>query len=209
MTTDSLSELSVRAFLERLASGDPTPGGGSASALVGALGASLVSMVCNLTVGRERYADFEDDARSIQATAAELRDRLQRGIDEDTAAYGAVIAAYRLPRGTDQEKAERTDAIQAATVQAALVPLGLVEASAQVIVLAERALGRTNPNAASDLAVGALLGLAAMDGAAANVEVNLGSIRDEAQKASIAARLASARAGRREQAESIMRRTHG
>jgi formiminotetrahydrofolate cyclodeaminase len=209
MTTDSLSELSVRAFLERLASGDPTPGGGSASALVGALGASLVSMVCNLTVGRERYADFEDDARSIQATAAELRDRLQRGIDEDTAAYGAVIAAYRLPRGTDQEKAERTDAIQAATVQAALVPLGLVEASAQVIVLAERALGRTNPNAASDLAVGALLGLAAMDGAAANVEVNLGSIRDEAQKASIAARLASARAGRREQAESIMQRTHG
>jgi formiminotetrahydrofolate cyclodeaminase len=209
MTTDSLSELSVRAFLERLASGDPTPGGGSASALVGALGASLVSMVCNLTVGRERYADFEDDARSIQATAAELRDRLQRGIDEDTAAYGAVIAAYRLPRGTDQEKAERTDTIQAATVQAALVPLGLVEASAQVIVLAERALGRTNPNAASDLAVGALLGLAAMDGAAANVEVNLGSIRDEAQKASIAARLASARAGRREQAESIMRRTHG
>jgi formiminotetrahydrofolate cyclodeaminase len=209
MTTDSLSALSVQAFLDRLASGDPTPGGGSASALVGALGASLVSMVCNLTVGRERYADFEDDAQSIQAEAAELKDRLQRGIDEDTAAYGAVIAAYRLPRGTDQEKAERTDTIQAATIEAALVPLGLVEASAQVIVLAERALGKTNPNAASDLAVGALLGLAAMDGAAANVEVNLSSIKDEAQKASIAARLATARAGRREQAASIMQRTHG
>ena len=209
MTTDSLSALSVQAFLDRLASGDPTPGGGSASALVGALGASLVSMVCNLTVGRERYADFEDNAQSIRAEAAELKDRLQRGIDEDTAAYGAVIAAYRLPRGTDQEKAERTDTIQAATIEAALVPLGLVEASAQVIVLAERALGKTNPNAASDLAVGALLGLAAMDGAAANVEVNLSSIKDEAQKASIAARLATARAGRREQAASIMQRTHG
>jgi methenyltetrahydrofolate cyclohydrolase len=209
MATESLSALSVQGFLDRLASGDPTPGGGSASALVGALGASLISMVCNLTIGRERYADFEDDARAIQAEAAALKARLEQGIDEDTAAYGAVIAAYRLPRGTDQEKARRSDTIQAATIQAALVPLGLVEASAQVIVLAERALGRTNPNAASDLAVGALLGLAAIDGAAANVETNLGSIKDEAQKAAIASRLASARAGRREQAASIVQRTHG
>jgi formiminotetrahydrofolate cyclodeaminase len=206
---ESLSTLSVRAFLERLASGDPTPGGGSASALAGALGASLVSMVCNLTVGRERYADFEADARAIQAEAAILKDRLEQGIGEDAAAYSAVIEAYRLPRGTDQEKAERADTIEAATIQAALVPLGLVEAGAQVIALAERALGKTNPNAASDLAVAALLGAAALDGAAANVETNLGSITDDARKADIASRLASARAGRREQAASIVQRTHG
>jgi methenyltetrahydrofolate cyclohydrolase len=209
MATESLATLSVQEFLERLASGDPTPGGGSASALAGALGASLVSMVCNLTIGRERYAEFEADARAIQAEAAALKDQLEQGIDEDTAAYGAVIEAYRLPRGTDAERSARSVAIQEKTINAALVPLGLVETSAQVIALADRALGKTNPNAASDLAVAALLGLAAIDGAAANVEINLASIKDEGQKSSIVARLAKARAGRTEQAASIVSRTHG
>ena len=209
MADDRLAALSVEEFLRRLASGDPTPGGGAASALAGALGASLVSMVCNLTLGRERYADLEADARQIQAEADALRVRLQEGIDEDAAAYGKVIATYRLPRGTDEEKAARSDAIQAATHEAAEVPLGLVEASAQVIDLAERALGKTNPNAASDLAVAALLGVAGLDGAAANVEINLSSLKDEAVKGPLADRLAAARAGRREQAARIVERTHG
>ena len=209
MADDRLAALSVEEFLRRLSSGDPTPGGGAASALAGALGASLVSMVCNLTLGRERYADFEADARQIQSEADALRVRLQEGIDEDAAAYGRVIATYKLPRGTDGEKAARSDAIQVATVEAAEVPLGLVEASAQVIELAERALGKTNPNAASDLAVAALLGVAGLDGAAANVEINLSSLKDEAVKGQLADRLANARAGRREQAARIVERTHG
>jgi methenyltetrahydrofolate cyclohydrolase len=166
-------------------------------------------MVCHLTIGRERYAAHEADARQMQATADALRERLQRGIDEDAAAYDRVIAAYRLPRASDQEKTVRSEAIQNATIQAALVPLSLVEAAASVIDLAEQALGKTNPNAASDLAVAALLGLAAVDGAAANVDVNLSALTDRETIDRIAKRLATARAGRREQAARIVERTHG
>ena len=209
MADGRLAELSVDEYLRRLASGDPTPGGGSASALAGALGAALVSMVCNLTIGRERYVAFEEDARDIQAEADALRERLQRGIDEDAAAYDGVMAAYRLTRGSDHEKAARSIAIQEATHTAAVVPLALAEASGSVIDLAERALGRTNPNAASDLAVAALLGVAALDGAAANVEVNLASLKDEQARSVIAERLSSARNGRRDQAAGIVERVHG
>ena len=209
MVDGELAALSVNEYLRRLASGDPAPGGGSASALAGALGASLVSMVCNLTIGRDRYAEFDAEARRIQAQADALRERLQQGIDRDAEAYDGVMAAYRLPRATDEEKAARSAAIQAATHEAALVPLGLTEASAGVIDLAEQALGKTNPNAASDLAVAAMLGAAGMDGAAANVEVNLASLKDEAEKSRIAERLAKARNGRREQAARIVVQTHG
>jgi methenyltetrahydrofolate cyclohydrolase len=209
MADGGLADLSVDELLRRLASGDPTPGGGSASALAGALGAALVSMVCQLTIGRERYAAHEAHARQIQATADALRERLQRGIDEDAVAYDRVIAAYRLPRTSDEERTVRSEAIQNATIHAALVPLSLVEAAAGVIDLAEQALGKTNPNAASDLAVAALLGVAAVDGAAANVDVNLSALTDRETIDRIAKRLATARAGRREQAARIVERTHG
>jgi len=208
MAEGGLATLSVEEFLRRLASGDPTPGGGSASALAAALGASLVSMVCNLTIGRPRYAEHEADAKRIQALAELLGQRVRGYIDQDAGAYGAVIAAYQLPRATDEEKAARSDAIQETTLTAALVPLSVVEASGNVIDLAGEALGKTNPNAASDLAVAALLGAAALDGAAANVEINLASLKDEEQKSRIAARLAKARNGRREQAMEIAARAH-
>ena len=209
MANGGLAAMRVDEFLQRLASGEPTPGGGSASALAGALGAALVGMVCNLTLGRERYAAFESEARALLDASDRLRARLQRGIDEDAAAYDAVMAAYRLPRATDQDKETRSAAIQAATVEAALVPLALAEASAQVIDLAERALGNTNPNAASDLAVAALLGAAALDGAAANVEINIASLKDEATTSTIAAQLAAARADRRKQVARVVAQTHG
>ena len=209
MAEGKLAALRVDEFLERLASGDPTPGGGAASALAGALGAALVSMVCNLTVGRERYAAFDAEARAIQQEAHAAMTRLQQGIDEDAVAYGAVIAAYGLPRATDAEKAARSATIQDATLEAARVPLGLVEAAANVIDLADRALGQTNPNAASDLAVAALLGVAAVDGAAANVEVNLGALKDTTQRDTLAVRLDAARSGRRELAAQIVARVHG
>jgi formiminotetrahydrofolate cyclodeaminase len=208
MADGGLTALSVDVFLRRLASGDPTPGGGSASSLGGALGAALVSMVCNLTIGRERYAASEPEARQIQAEAAALLDRLRAGIDRDAAAYDAVIAAYRLPRESDDEKARRAEAIQAATQRAALVPLELAEASVAVVDLAERAIGKTNPNAASDLAVAALFAVAALDGAAANVEINLAALKDERVRAELAERLEAARRGRREQAERVVARTH-
>jgi formiminotetrahydrofolate cyclodeaminase len=138
-----------------------------------------------------------------------LRERIEQDIDRDAAAYGEVIAAYKLPRATDDEKSARSAAIQDATHVAALVPLSVVEASGSVIELAEQALGRTNPNAASDLAVAALLAAAAMDGAAANVEINLASLNDGEARSRIAQQLANARAGRREQAARIVEKTHG
>jgi formiminotetrahydrofolate cyclodeaminase len=209
MASDGLSSLTVDQFLDRLASGDPTPGGGSASALAGALGASLVSMVCNLTVGRERYAAHDAEVQEVLAASGELLETLRQGIDQDAAAYDEVMAAYKLPRATDDEKSVRQAAIQSATYAASLVPLGLAEASAQVIEQAERAVGKTNVNAASDLAVAALLGMAALNGAAANVEINLASLKDEAAKSEIAERLASARNGKAEQAKRVISAAHG
>jgi formiminotetrahydrofolate cyclodeaminase len=203
-----LGSLSVSAFLGHLASGEPTPGGGSASALGGALAASLVSMVCNLTLGRERYAEHAAVVETIRAEAVELRARLERGIDEDAAVYDGVMATYRLPRGTDAEKAARTAAIQEAAYQAALVPLALAEASARVIELAEQALGKTNQNAASDLAVAAMLASAAMDGAAANVDVNLSTLKDEQRRTALTARLRAACDGRHAQAARVITAAH-
>ena len=205
MAADGLTTLTVDQFLDRLASGDPTPGGGSASALAGALGAALVSMVCNLTVGREKYAAHESEVREVLAASGQLVTTLRNGIDQDAAAYDQVMAAFKLPRNTDEEKAARQAAIQKATHAASLVPLALAEASAQVIEQAERAVGRTNANAASDLAVAALLGVAALDGAAANVEINLSSLKDETVRNEIASRLAAARDGRRAQADRVVK----
>lgn len=208
MAAGPLADLTVNALLDRLAAGDPTPGGGAASALAGALGAALVSMVCNLTVGRERYAEHDAEVRAIRDEALGLLARLRDGVQEDADAYGGVMAALRLPRQSDAEKAARSEAVQAATLEAARVPLELAEASARVLDLAERAVGKTNPNAASDLAVAALLAGAALDGAAANVEVNLTSLTDDPTRAQLGARLATVRAGRQEQAGRIAGRLH-
>ncbi|MCC7368242.1 MAG: cyclodeaminase/cyclohydrolase family protein [Chloroflexi bacterium] len=207
MPGESLTTLTVDQFIDRLASGDPTPGGGSASALAGALGAALVSMVCNLTVGREKYAAHDAEVRDIREAAGHLASQLRDGIARDATAYDGVMAAYKLPRTTDEEKAARQRAIQSATHAAALVPLALAEACGQVVDQAERAVGKTNVNAASDLAVAALLGVAAMDGAAANVEINLGTLKDETQRQTLADRLAEIRAGRREQAARVVEAT--
>lgn len=204
MSGESLTALTVDQFIARLASGDPTPGGGSASALAGALGAALVSMVCNLSVGREKYAAHDAEIRDIREVSGHLADQLRTGIDRDAAVYDTVMAAYKLARATDEEKAARQSAIQEATYAAALVPLGLAEACAQVIDQAERAVGKTNLNAASDLAVAALLGVAGLDGAAANVEINLGTLKDDTRRQQLAGRLAEIRAGKREQAQRVV-----
>ena len=209
MAEGGLAALTVDEFLRQLASGEPTPGGGAAAALAGALGAALVSMVCNLTVGRERYAATEAEVRTIRDEATALLDRLQRGIDEDAAAFDDVMAAYKLPRATDDEKAARSAAIQEATYRAALTPLALAEASAAVVDLAERALGKTNTNVASDLAVAALLGVAGLDGCATNVEVNLATLKDEGRKSELGTRLAAAHAGRRAQADRVVEGARG
>jgi len=209
MADRALMDLTVAEFLDRLASGAPTPGGGAAAALAGALGAALVSMVCNLTVGRERYAATDADARDILAEAASLLATLRDGAQRDADAYGRLMAAFRLPRATDDEKAARSRAIQTATADATVVPLELAEASTRVIDLAERAVGKTNPNAASDLAVAALLAAAAVESAAENVEINLKSLQDNTLRSDATARLAAARRDLADRAQAIVERTHG
>jgi methenyltetrahydrofolate cyclohydrolase len=179
MANADLLSNGVARFLDRLASGDPTPGGGSAAALAGALAAGLVSMVCNLTLGREKYRASESDVHAIHERAEQLRGRLQSGIAADAAAYDGVMAAYRLPRGSDEERDRRADKIQSATMEATRVPLEIGTDAAAVLELARAAVPITNPNAASDLTVAGLLATAAARGAIANAEMNLATLRDD------------------------------
>ena len=179
MTQPDLTALRVRDLLDQLASGEPTPVGGAAAALAGALAASLIGMACNLTVGREKFADVEAEVREILRRADELRARLSQGVSADAAAYSGVIAARGLPRGDDPEKARRAEAIQVATREAARVPLEVAEDCAAVLGLCESAVRITNPHTISDVAVAALLAEAGLHGALMSVEINLASIKDE------------------------------
>ncbi|MEZ4769115.1 MAG: cyclodeaminase/cyclohydrolase family protein [Caldilineales bacterium] len=165
-------------FIDQLASGDPTPGGGSAAALSGAAGAALVAMVARLTVGRKRYADVEPQMQEIMLSAEALRARLTALVQEDAEAYNQVSAAYRLPKTTDEEQTARDAAIQTGMKAASLTPLETAQACAEVIALAEQGVAQGNVNARTDGGVGALLAFAGLQGAVWNVEVNLPSIDD-------------------------------
>src|SRR2546423_3982447 len=174
-----VGDLSVHEFAQQLAGGQPTPGGGSAAALVGALGAGLVSMVCNYTVGREKYADVDEEMQGVLARADELRAELERAVEEDVAAYGSYSDAQKLPRETDDEKAARDAALDAALRESTLVPLAVAERCAEVLELAVRAAELGNRFLISDAAVGAELAGAARASAELNVRLNLGGIEDE------------------------------
>ncbi len=191
MDQPELSRLPVDELLDRLASGDPTPGGGAAAALAGALAASLVCMACHLTLGRERFADVESQVREILGRAEALRARLTEGVTADAAAYAAVIAARGLPKADQAEQTRRREAIERATRKAASVPLGVGESCASLLDLCESAVRTTNPHTLSDVAVAALLAGAGVQGAVANVEVNLAAIRDDAWVDSARTRVAS------------------
>jgi formiminotetrahydrofolate cyclodeaminase len=179
MPGNLLVDLTLRQFTERLASGDPAPGGGSASALVGALAASLAAMVARLTIGREKYAEHQDEMQRILTQAERLRGQLLAMVDADTAAYLNVMDAYRLSKGDADLIAARKAAIQEALVHAADLPLASAEACVQALNLAALAVQHGNKNAASDGAVAALLAYAALQGAARNVRINLEQIEDK------------------------------
>lgn len=182
-------------LLERLGSSDPTPGGGAAAAVVGALGAALIEMTANLTLGKPRLAEVQQEAASIRQRAAELRHSLERLGDADANAFEHVGAAYRLPRDDDAEKTKRAEAIQAALRLAADVPLETARMAAQVVALAETAAPLLNPAVISDVLVGALLAQAALSSAALNVEINIASMTDPANAEHYASELAQARGG--------------
>ena len=192
MTTD----ISLVTFLDDLASERPTPGGGGAAAACGAIGAALVSMVANLTIGKKNYEAVSEDLAAVNAKAEALRAELTRAIEEDVAAFNSVMAAYGLARGTDEEKAKRTEAIQAALKDATQAPLRAVNACFEVIRLAAAAAEKGNLNVISDAGVAVLAANAGLRSAALNVFVNAKAIKDrdfaEKQIAEVNALLAQA-----------------
>ena len=175
-TTYAVEPLQI--YLDDAASGKPAPGGGSVSAFVGALGAALVAMVCNLTIGKEKYADVGPRMEELVAKADDARGRLQRLLQDDTVAYNGVIAAYRLPKDTEEQRAARAASVQAGLIMAADVPLDICRVAVEVCRLSKVAAEIGNPNAVTDAGIGAILGEAAAQGAALNVKINLGSIKD-------------------------------
>lgn len=174
-----IAEQPVTRFLHELASGNATPGGGSAAAIMGAMGAALVSMMCNLTIGKKNYAEVEGEMRSLLMAAEELRRQLVDMVAEDIAAFDGLMAAYGLPKDTDEHKAKRAVAIQRGLKAATEAPLSCARASAGVIALAMRAAQVGNVNVISDAGVGALAAQAALRSAALNVYINVPSIKDE------------------------------
>ena len=175
-----LKDLAITEFLEQTASAEPLPGGGCTAALTAALAASLTEMVANLTIGRKEFQAVEEDMHEIAQAAADLRTKLQNDIDNDAQAYQAVLAAFKLPKNTDDQKKERSKAIQQAFKTAATVPLGVARDALQIMDLAARAITDGNPNAVSDGAVAVLAARTAALAAAYNVKINLTDIKDKA-----------------------------
>lgn len=166
-------------YLDDAAAKLPAPGGGSVSALAGALGAAMSSMVANFTVGKEKYKEVEDEVSQILSESEGLRKRLTELMDADIEVYGKVSAAYRLPKRSEEEKGKRSQAIQEACKEALEVPLQAVRCCYEILKLNKRLVDIGNENLISDVGVAVILAEAALQGAAINVEINLSSIKDE------------------------------
>jgi formiminotetrahydrofolate cyclodeaminase len=168
----------IAKFLDDLASEQPTPGGGGAAAVMGAVGAALVSMVANLTIGKKNYEAFDGELKAVNTKAEALRAELVAAINEDVDAFNAVMGAYGLPREGDDQKAARAAAIQAALKQATDAPLRAVKACHEVIKLSAIVADKGNLNVISDAGVAVLAANAGLRSAALNVYINAKSIKD-------------------------------
>ena len=185
---NKLGDLSCNDFLTELASAAPAPGGGGGAAMAGAL-AALASMVANLTIGKEKFADREPEVKELLQQAEAERVRLLELADEDAAVFNSFMSCYKLPKATDEEKAARTAAIRAAAKQAATVPLNIARSSFTVLQLADKLVVAGNPGVITDGACSGLLARAALRCAEYNVRINLGLTKDEAWNAQVAAEL--------------------
>ena len=184
-----LTDLTSKDFLTALASSAPAPGGGGGAAMAGALAAALASMVCNLTIGKEKFAAQECEVKALLQEAEQVRQNLLALVEDDAAVFNSFMACYKLPKTTDAEKAARTAAIRKAAKQAAEVPLAIARASFKVLQLAHRLVIIGNPGVITDGACSALLARAALRCAEYNVRINLGLTKDEAYNEQVAAEL--------------------
>jgi len=194
----------VREFLDALASKEAVPGGGSGAALSGAQAAALVSMVCNLTIGKKGYEAVCEPMAALLEQSEAIRLELPDLLEADTQVYGKVMEAYRLPKKTPEEKQARDIAMQAALKAAAEVPLTIAERCARVVELALPAAEMGNQWAVSDAGVGALLAEAAMHAALLNVTINLASISDAAYVEATRARMSALTAGKTDTRDRVL-----
>lgn len=176
-----LVDMTVTSYIDLLNSDAPAPGGGSASALCGAQGAALVSMVAGLTIGKKKYPDDQELCMEVAKKASELKDALLAQVDKDTEAFNLVSAAFKLPKETDEEKVARSKAIADATLVATEVPFQTMQLCLKALHYSKCLVGHSNTNAASDLGVSALNLITCMKGAWLNVLINLGGVKDEAK----------------------------
>lgn len=174
-----LVRLSVEDFNRELGSNSPAPGGGSVAALSGALGAELISMVCNLSIGKKGYEAYQTELEAALPKAEALGKSLLGRVDLDTEAFNDVMAAFKMPKETEEAKKAKLEAIQRGYKQAIQSPLGIAQECLGALRVAESLLGKSNKNALSDLGVAALQAHAGLEGAIMNVKINIPSIKDE------------------------------
>jgi formiminotetrahydrofolate cyclodeaminase len=191
-----IKDKSIEVFLDELASKSATPGGGSAAAVMGAQSAALTSMVCNLTIGKPKYAEVEAEMQELLAKSEKLRQTLISMIKADVDVFNRVMACYGMPKETDLEKAVRSAAIQTVLKEATEVPLACAKACAEAIALSRIAADKGNLGVISDAGVAVMAGYAGLKSAALNVYINTGSLKDrefaEAKLAQLAEILSSA-----------------
>ncbi|MGE5632700.1 MAG: cyclodeaminase/cyclohydrolase family protein [Caulobacteraceae bacterium] len=173
-----LADKTVKGFLEETASSAPVPGGGSVAALSAGLAAALTGMVANLTVGKKGYEGLEAEMEDIAKNAAEYREKFINDIDRDSDSFNGVMAAFKLPKDTEEQAKIRKDTIQASMKNAALVPLEVARDAFNMMTLAEKVVEKGNKNAVTDGAVAAMMARTAVLSALYNVKINLGSIKD-------------------------------
>ncbi|MFW5741410.1 MAG: cyclodeaminase/cyclohydrolase family protein, partial [Myxococcota bacterium] len=179
---DKLVDRTVTGFVDECSMESPAPGGGSVAALAGSLGAALASMVANLTVGKKGYDAVWEEMKEVAAKAQVLKEHFISAVDRDTEAFNGVMACFRMPKSTPEEKQARNDAIQEATKQATMVPFEVLRAVPDALDLALLVAKKGNKNSASDAGVAGAALRAAAEGAWLNVRINLGGIEDESFK---------------------------
>jgi formiminotetrahydrofolate cyclodeaminase len=173
-----IKDKSVQVFLDELASKAPTPGGGSAAAVMGAQSAALTSMVCNLTIGKPKYAEVEAEMQALLERSEALREKLIGMIKADVDVFDRLMATYGLPKETEEEKTARSAAIQVVLKEATEVPLACARACAEAIELSRIAADKGNLGVISDAGVAVMAGYGALKSAALNVYINAGSLKD-------------------------------